>query len=52
VTKHPTNENYLEYLKKQKWLIPVLIIIFLILLGSMFFLSENSSIAPFLYQKF
>ncbi len=44
--------NFVEFIKKQKWLIPVLLIIFLILLGSMIFLSEDSSLSPFLYQKF
>jgi hypothetical protein len=44
--------DFFENLKKQKWLIPVLIIIFLILLGSMIFLSEDSFISPTLYQKF
>lgn len=44
--------DFLESLKKKKWLIPVLIIILLILLSSMLFLSEDSALAPFLYQKY
>lgn len=44
--------GFVEFIKKQKWLIPVLLVILLILLGSMIFLSEDSSLSPFLYQNF
>jgi TRAP-type C4-dicarboxylate transport system permease large subunit len=52
MSKSSNISDFIEHLKKQKWLIPLLIIIFLLLLGSMIFLSEDSSISPFLYQKF
>lgn len=52
MNKRSDDSNFIKHLQNQKWLIPVLIIIFLILLGSMMFLSDESAIPPFLYQKF
>lgn len=52
MTKKTEVDNFLEFLKKQKWLIPVLLVIFLLLVGSMVFLSKDTPISPVLYQKF
>ena len=52
MNKKIKEDNFIEFLKNQKWLLPVLIIVFIILLGSMIFLSEDLSLAPFTYSKF
>ena len=52
MNKQSGESNFFEFLKNQKWLLPVLLVIFLILLGSMILLSENFSIAPVIYSKF
>jgi cell division protein FtsL len=52
MNKQSSESNFFEFLKNQKWLMPVLIVVFLLLLGSMIFLSEEINIAPVIYSKF
>lgn len=52
MNKQSPESSFFEFLRNQKWLLPVLIIVFLILLGSMVFLSEVINIAPVIYSKF
>lgn len=44
--------NFIEFIKKQRWLLPVLLVVFLLLLGSMMFFSDKFALTPFIYQKF
>ncbi len=52
MNKQTGDSNFIEFVKNQKWLLPVLLVVFLLLLGSMIFLSEDFSIAPVIYSKF
>jgi len=44
--------NFLELLKKQWWLIPILIVILLMLFGALIYLSGVTGITPPVYQRF
>lgn len=52
MNKQSKESSFIEFLKNQKWLLPVLLVVFLLLLGSMIFFSEDFTIAPVIYSKF
>ncbi len=51
MNKQSGDSNFISFIKTQRWLLPVLVAIFLLLLGSMIYFSEELELAP-IYSKF
>ena len=44
--------NFIEYITNQQWLLPVLMAVYFVLLGSMVLLSEDLTVTAALYANF
>lgn len=51
MAKQSAVSDFLDFLKKQWWVMPILLIVFLLLIGVMVFFLE-SSVFSFIYQRF